>query len=567
MLRVSSIAATCLLLFLPAAYAHKPYSVDYAVALAHELKPHRRTIPHEGVSQGINQLKLTLQVSETGDVMHADASGSSTVMKFWPSLETEVSQWKFRPFEVDGKPVDAEVEEYIDLVPPERLPTKHVEPPAIRPDSNIEITLERTGCYGSCPGYRVTLSRAGIVFDGRGFTVAEGTHIAPLEIDAIRALAQRAVAADFYSLKDEYRAGVTDNPTYVLSLSVDGKRKQVQDYVGQWVGMPAVVHDLEDAVDEVARSDRWISGAPGLVDTLRAEQYPFKTFKAQVMLKNAIGRGQTQTVKELLTAGVPLKPIPAPKPKESFMGIPYDHQGWLTIAASHPQILQLLIDAEASKSDQEDKNLALLEAAQKGSVASFRALVSYGADPHADLNGLTVTEAGAGMTMQGPGSGSYLIYAASSGNPEMVREVLGYKPDLEARDRQGKTALIAAGKYQYSVAESERVECVRLLVKAGANVNGTDNDGNTALHETFLTEVEKELLALGANVNARNHDGETPIFTTYDNDAIPLFIAHGADLTIRNKAGKTVFEAATNPGKQDALRKAVAEQSLADSSD
>jgi ankyrin repeat protein len=55
-------------------------------------------------------------------------------------------------------------------------------------------------------------------------------------------------------------------------------------------------------------------------------------------------------------------------------------------------------------------------------------------------------------------------------------------------------------------------------------VNARDNDGNTPLHETFLTDVEEELLKLGADVNARNKDGETPIFTTVDSDAMPLFL-------------------------------------------
>jgi ankyrin repeat protein len=103
------------------------------------------------------------------------------------------------------------------------------------------------------------------------------------------------------------------------------------------------------------------------------------------------------------------------------------------------------------------------------------------------------------------------------------------------------------------------VECVRLLAKSGANVNARDNGGNTPLHETFLTDVEEELLKLGADVNARNKDGETPIFTNVDNDAIPLFLGHGADLTIRNNKGETVMEAAKSQGpvRQEALRKAM----------
>jgi ankyrin repeat protein len=83
-----------------------------------------------------------------------------------------------------------------------------------------------------------------------------------------------------------------------------------------------------------------------------------------------------------------------------------------------------------------------------------------------------------------------------------------------------------------------------------------DNEGNTPLHETFLTDVEEELLKLGANVNARNNDGETPIFNTVDDGAIPLFIKHGADLNIRNNKGQTVIEAAKEKGplRQEALQ-------------
>ena len=92
-------------------------SYEYEVALAHEIKPHRRTVPLEGVSPGFNQLHLTLIVSPGGDVLHADASAEAEILKFWPQLEGEVNQWKFTPFEKNGKAVTAEVEEYIDLVP------------------------------------------------------------------------------------------------------------------------------------------------------------------------------------------------------------------------------------------------------------------------------------------------------------------------------------------------------------------------------------------------------------------------------------------------------------------
>jgi hypothetical protein len=552
-------------LFLGSSDEKKPSipSYEYDVARRHEIKPHRRTIPLKGVGSGFNQLHLTLTVSPTGDVIDADANGDQDTLKFWPQLQGEVREWKFMPFEKNGEAVTAEVEEYIDLVPPERLPKNHVQPPVIRKDSKIMITLGRSGCFGSCPSYTVTVTTEGILFEGGGYVVARGKHMDEVDAGEVRKLAKRFVAADFYSLDSSYAASVTDNPTYGLSIEVDGKTKKVQDYVGEWVGMPAIVSELEDQVDEFAQTRRWIEGGDGLVQALQAEKFNFHTFDAQVMLKEAATRRMSETVQGLLDAGVSLEPLPAPKSKERYMAVPFEAVGWLNAASGDPKTLQILIQAGASKDNQNDKDLALAGAAGAGNLDGARALISYGANPNADLAKLTVTERSGGMILEGPGAGSVLIYAAGSGSPEMIREVLRYHPKLEMSDREGKTALFAAGEYRNSDKEGARVECVRLLVEAGADVNARDKEGNTPLHETFLTDVEEELLKLGADVNARNKDGETPIFTTVDDDAIPLFIHHGADLSIRNNKGETVFEAAKDKGpqRQEVLTKATQESS------
>lgn len=561
------IVLTCLLssLWLWASDDKRPSypSYDYDVARTHEIKPHRRTIPLEGVHPGFNQLHLTLTVSPTGDVVDADANGDRDAQKFWPQLQDEVRQWKFTPFEQDGKAVTAEVEEYIDLVPPERRPKTHVAAPVVRPKSNVTITLQRTGCYGTCPAYTVTVSTGGIEFIGYGYVAAAGKHTDSVDADEVRKLATRFVAADFYSMDSRYTANVTDNPTYALSIAIDGRTKKVEDYVGAWEGMPAVISELEDEVDTFARTHRWIEGGDGLVQSLQAEKFDFKSFQAQLMLKEAASRGRSATVRELLEAGVPLIPIPGPKPDKPYMAVPFEGVGWLNAASSHPEVLRLLIDFAASQNDQSDKDLALAGAARSGGVEAAQALIAYGANPNADLSRQTVTQSSGGMRMEAQGAGSVLIYAAESGNPEMVREILRYHPRLEARDREGKTAVFAAGEYRYGDKDGARVECVRLLADAGADINARDKEGNTPLHEIYLTDVEEELLKLGADVNARNKDGETPIFTTVDDSAIPLLIEHGADLTIRNNKGQTVLEAVKGKGplRQEALRKAIQQSS------
>ena len=534
-------------------------SFGYDVARVHEIKPHRRSIPTEGVEHGFNQLHLTLIVSPTGDVTDAGANGDRKVLKFWPQLQNEVRLWRFTPFEKDGKADTARIEEYIDLVPPERLPKNHVTAPVVRPDSKVAITLERSGCFGSCPSYSVKVGADGIEFDGHADVAAPGKHFDHVDADEVRSLARKFAAADFYSMDSSYTASVTDSPGYSLLISIDGKTKQVADYVGAWVGMPGVISELEDEVDQLGRTQQWIAAGKGLVPALRSEKFNFQTFEAQGILKQAAARGETETVRALLEAGVPLDLMPAPKVKETRSYYSFEPVGWLSSASRYPETLQVLLDTGASKNDQRDKDMALVGAAGSGKLESVRALISYGANPNVNLSKLVPPEDDDETTTPGKAAGSVLIDAAGSGNPEVVREILRYHPKLEKRGAGGRTAVFSAGEYRDGDAEGARVECIRLLALAGANINARDDEGNTALHKTFLTDVEEELLKLGADVNARNKDGETPIFTTFDDDAIPLFIEHGADFTIRNKSGQTVMEAAREkgPARQEALRQAI----------
>jgi hypothetical protein len=261
MLRIV-VAFTCLLSAIPlrAQDDKQPAlpSFPSEIAYQHEIKPHRHTIPLQGITSGDDQIGLTLTVSPAGDVIKAVPRANTDQLKLWPKLQAEIYAWKFAPFEVDGKAITAEVDEYVDLVPPERFPAMHIPAPVVHPNSKVAITLQRTVCYGRCPAYSVTVSSQGIVFIGAAYVTATGKHTATISADDVRKLAQRFVDADFYSMAGEYRAGVTDNPTYTLSITIDGHTKKVVDYVGPSVGMPAAITELEDGVDSLAHTDQWI---------------------------------------------------------------------------------------------------------------------------------------------------------------------------------------------------------------------------------------------------------------------------------------------------------------------
>ena len=167
----------------------------------------------------------------------------------------------FKPWTQDGKNIPVRVTDYVLLLPPERwalVPRSFPEPWDLK---GVKIEFSRTECYGRCPACSVTIRGDGSVhFSGQRYVLIPGdheTHIAP---DAVMELVRQFERTRFFAAGDKYIAEVTDNPTYTLTLTVAGKSKTVTDYVGEQVGMPLVIVDLENAVDETAGTERWIKG-------------------------------------------------------------------------------------------------------------------------------------------------------------------------------------------------------------------------------------------------------------------------------------------------------------------
>lgn len=145
--------------------------------------------------------------------------------------------------------------------------------PDIEDWNSLRMGLTRTGCYGSCPTYSVEVKGTGEVdFLGESNVLVKGRHGAHIPKQLVRDLVTYFEDANYFSLKDEYVAPITDHPAYMTWIEFDGRKKSVLDYAGVSVGMPRAVEDLERAIDEFAGTEKWVKGNDQTRPALKAEK-------------------------------------------------------------------------------------------------------------------------------------------------------------------------------------------------------------------------------------------------------------------------------------------------------
>jgi len=131
--------------------------------------------------------------------------------------------------------------------------------PKIQNWNSLKISLTRGICFGTCPIYSVAiLGNGSVIFSGEECVAVKGTVHSRIPQSAVAKLVEEFRESKFFSLKQGYRASVTDLPTFRVEIAFDNFDKAVYDYGGEAAGMPAAVSKLEDAIDRTALSDQWV---------------------------------------------------------------------------------------------------------------------------------------------------------------------------------------------------------------------------------------------------------------------------------------------------------------------
>ena len=156
--------------------------------------------------------------------------------------------------------------------------------------------------------------------------------------------------------------------------------------------------------------------------------------------------------------------------------------------------------------------------------------------------------AGANPNTRAYGNDAPLHTAAFSQNPRVFEALVLAGADVSFANLWGDTSLNCACNHH------DIVECIKPLIKKGAQLDHQNYDGTTPLSEAASrnnVKIGTYLLSLGANMYIRNSRGETPLFRTIiggNHEFLDLLLQNGDDCRNVTVHGATVLHYAAQYG-------------------
>lgn len=236
--------------------------------------------------------------------------------------------------------------------------------------------------------------------------------------------------------------------------------------------------------------------------------------KGEGSLSLAAAYGHLPVVASLLDAGIPVDDV-------NSLGVTALMRA---AACGHVDIVKLLLERKSAVNQKDLRWLTALNYAVLGKRADvMKVLLAAGADPNnVGLDGracmLYVTDSKlaeelivhrADVNVQDPQTGStLLIYAAVNGKLDLVKILVEAKANINARDAKGGTALFGASARGHT-------EIVEFLWKHGADLEASEAEQKTTplmiAAQNGHSPIVKMLMAGGAQVNSKDKYGATAV--------------------------------------------------------
>jgi Domain of unknown function (DUF6438)/Ankyrin repeats (3 copies) len=330
------------------------------------------------------------------------------------------------------------------------------------------ITLERTVCFGLCPAYLLEIDSTGTVSfqpKNRG-PEPNDKHNSRITPDQFRSLVEGFAAIRFSELKDDYPPRAEDGPGTNLTLTINGKSKEVRHFDDG----PEDLKELERKIERTANVHQWLHGNPRQFTLESPVAGPMmgggENVKNEVFVRADVYSGIKPGMTALMLAawkGDPALIRDALKNGEKINAV--DGSGWtaLMVAAVLPRLKVVT---------------ALLDA---GALVNLR-------DNHGD----TALIAAAAVR-----------YSEWWVPADVISALLAHGASVEATNNLGESARMWA-------ARAGDARAIALLLKAGAKPARLDKAGHNALFYLKDARVKVEPI------------GDTALLDRYDQGALLL---------------------------------------------
>jgi len=197
-----------------------------------------------------------------------------------------------------------------------------------------------------------------------------------------------------------------------------------------------------------------------------------------------------------------------------------------------------------------DREWRMMAGLQEGKLELVRALLRSGANPNAALE-KQPPRVGYTKENEKPIGATPFLLAALAGDANVMRVLLdgGASPLRRSKDKTTPLMMAAGVRRDLSenrVSESNSLEAVKLALELAADVNASNDEGDTALHGAARIKSEAIVQLLvdnGARIDAKNNLGQTPLFIAeryFHPGSPPLLVQTSTADLLRRLGGREV---------------------------
>ena len=177
-------------------------------------------------------------------------------------------------------------------------------------------------------------------------------------------------------------------------------------------------------------------------------------------------------------------------------GVEFSQENFInSVVRGQAEIVKLFLEAGMSPNAKQGGITALMETSRRGKT-------------HSEIAAALI-RAGAEINVQDPYGVTPLSFAAMSGSPETIRMLLKSGANVKAKDVDGRTALIETLTTENNLPP----ETIEELIQAGSEVNVRIYGGLTPLMIAAAgnSRILKALIRAGADLNATDDQGATAL--------------------------------------------------------